>query len=56
MYLTKHKIDYNWRFTELVHPDRLKTLKGHDDHVVISRFSDVGVVFVCGNVLLNVPL
>jgi F-box/WD-40 domain protein 7 len=34
MYLTKHKIDYNWRFTELVHPDRLKTLKGHDDHVV----------------------
>ena len=35
MYLTKHKIDYNWRFAELVHPDRLKTLKGHDDHVVI---------------------
>lgn len=35
MYLTKHKIEYNWRFAEIQQPDRLKTLKGHDDHVVI---------------------
>lgn len=34
MYLTKHWIKYNWRYLELSPPHRLKTLKGHDDHVV----------------------
>lgn len=33
MYLTKNKIEHNWRFSE-ISSVRLKTLKGHDDHVV----------------------
>ncbi len=34
MYLTKHRVDHNWRCLEISPPHRLKTLKGHDDHVV----------------------
>lgn len=34
MYLTKHRVDHNWRRLEITSPHRLKTLKGHDDHVV----------------------
>jgi len=34
MYLTKHRIEYNWRHLDMTPPNRLKTLKGHDDHVV----------------------
>ena len=38
MYLTKHKIERNWRVADIVPPDRLKILKGHDDHVVSEVF------------------
>ncbi|XP_064406989.1 F-box/WD repeat-containing protein 7-like [Halichondria panicea] len=34
MYLTKHRVDHNWRRLEINPPHRLKTLKSHDDHVV----------------------
>jgi WD40 repeat protein len=34
MYLTKHRIEWNWRHVDLQVPPRLKILKGHDDHVV----------------------
>lgn len=34
MYLTKNRIAYNWRYLDLSLPNRVKTLKGHDDHVV----------------------
>ena len=34
MYLTKHRIEWNWRHVELKSPPKIKTLKGHDDHVV----------------------
>ena len=34
MYLTKHKIEHNWRYADIERDERLKTLKGHDDHVV----------------------
>ena len=37
MYLTKHKIERNWRVEDISPPDRLKILKGHDDHVVCVR-------------------
>jgi hypothetical protein len=37
MYLIKHRIDRNWRHVELTSPHRLRTLKGHDDHVVRGR-------------------
>lgn len=34
MYLIKHRIGHNWRHVELTSSHRLRTLKGHDDHVV----------------------
>lgn len=34
LYLRKHRIAYNWRHADMTEPNRTRTLKGHEDHVV----------------------
>eukprot|EP00731_Ephydatia_muelleri_P029012 Em0020g656a len=34
LYLRKHRIAYNWRHADMSEPNRTRTLKGHEDHVV----------------------